>query len=323
MGKTGAIGLLALVLATACMRGPAAPAAAPPVPPIRGRVLFPVAPYQIRATISEVATAATVSLIDPVSNETKATTLTDDRGQFSFDLGIMQVAADPLYVEAVKGLGSNAIGRDAVRVRTLVQFKAGGWTSLSGGTPGGPVVISPSTTAVTVVASLRQSADPVDPARLIGSLAIGQPSGNLPDTFLGAGTGIAEAEFATVRGHLVQALLADHDPFDAIWYSGGNYLLKPGIAAVSGPAITFLRPRSAGEGAEIAIYGSGFGERAADVRVTFQPGLPGAVSLPSPTEIRVTVPRGARSGDLEVNVGGRSATASFTVLPGVDGAVNL
>lgn len=297
--------------------GTASPESSPP--PLVGQVFFP-ARRQVQASIADVAVAATVSLIDPRLNQTHATALTDERGSFSLDnLGIPTGAA--LYLEAVKGLSNNAIGQDAARVRTIVRFRQGTWGSLSGD-GGAPVIISTSTTALSAIASLRQSSGaPVDPDRLIGSLAVGVPSGDLPDTLHEAG-GVAEAEFGSARGLVAIALLADHDPLEALYYSGGAYQLKAGIAPSTGPSIRYAEPALASPGQQVVIHGAGFAAERASNTVTFSPGIGADVLEASQTRLEVKVPAGARSGEVRVAAGTEAATVSFTVVLTVDGSLD-
>ena len=84
----------------------------------------------------------------------------------------------------------------------------------------------------------------------------------------------------------------------------------------SGPQITSISPNRVRYGQTITIRGTGFGTRRGTRRVVFfggtQPNASQYVSW-SDTQIRVRVPAGARTGDLQVVTTGGSGTARLTV----------
>lgn len=281
-----------------------------------GQVFFPG--YQTQAAIGDVATAATVSLIDPVLNETRATSLTDSRGRFSLTFRGTTLANQTYYLEAVKGLNSNAVGKDAVRVRTLVQRQNKNWTSLNSRMPGSAIYLNTSTTALALIVSLRQATSPATPSLLIGSLSIDGSS----DSFWETGTGLMVSEFNQVRGLVAAALTADTDPFFALQYVDGSYSLKPGTTGTTGPVITYLQPAIASLGDKVVIHGAGFSPTLVGNLVTFAPSVGAVVATASETAIEVTVPGGATTGELRVAVGSEAATASFTLMPPVTGGLN-
>lgn len=284
---------------------------------LRGRVFFPG--RRLQASIADIAVAATVSLIDPVRNETRATTVTDDQGSFSLDLLGFLPAAQPYYLEAVKGLPSgpisNAVGKDAARVRTLVRFQGGSWASL---TPGSIIVISRATTALSAIVSLRQSTSPVNPELLMGTLSTSGGSAIFRDE----GTGIGQTEFATVLDLVSRALVADHDPLEGLIYGGGSYDLKPGIVQEVRPFIHKVDPSVASIGQRLVIRGTGFGEARDQVDVRFAPGISAALATASATELWVTVPPGAQTGEIQVTVAGKTTSSPFTLLPELAGGFN-
>lgn len=282
-----------------------------------GQVLFPG--YRVQADIAEVATAATVSLIDPDLNQTKATSLTDANGRFSLVFRGISPGNQVYYLEAVKGLNSNSVGKDAVRVRTLIQRHDGAWASLNSVMPGTTIVLNTSSTALSLIVSLRQATAPVTPSLLIGTLAIG---GGGADAFSDAGTGVTAAEFAQVRGLAAMALAADTDPFYAVEYAGGTYSLRPGTGGAIAPTIHYLQPAMASLGEKVVIRGAGFASSLAGNQVTFAPGVGAVVATASANAIEVTVPAGAASGELRVTVGSELATTSFALLPPISGGLN-
>ncbi len=269
--------------------------------------------------MAEVATAATVSLIDPVLNETRATALTDSQGIFVLSLDRRMFAGKQIYyLEAVKGLSSNAVGRDAVRVRTVISWQSGIWASISGD-HGAGIVLNTSTTALGAILSLRQGTTTA--SLLIGTLSVGTPSESRPDTFQAEGTGIADTEFDTVYHLVATSLAADVDPFDALRYEGGIYSLKPGVGHTEGIPFLYLQPAIASVGSAILINGAGFSPTLTGNTVTFAGGQTAAVATASATSIRVTVPPGATTGPVTVVAGESAATASFTLLPVVSGGL--
>lgn len=283
---------------------------------IAGQVFFPS--YRTQATFNEVATAATVSLIDPISNETKATSLTDSRGRFSLSFRGLKLGLQPYYLEASKGLNSNAVGQDVVRVRTVIQRQAGGWTSLSSLVPGGPVFLNTSTTAVSLISSLRAFST-ASISVLLGTV---QPATGGTGVFIADGTAITQAEFLQVHDLSSSALAADADPFASIRFEGGVYSLKPGVGSQGAIGITYLRPTVAAVGDLVTLNGLGFAQLASANNVTFTPEVPAVVTTASPTLLQVRVPAGATSGPVSVRVGVRTATISFTVMPPVSGGLS-
>lgn len=285
---------------------------------IRGRVFFPS--YHVQATIGDVATAATVSLIDPRTNQAKATALTDGSGAFALPVTLVPAAGDVYFLEGVKGLGNNAVGKDAVRVRTLIQFRTGTWSGIA---TGQGITISTATTAVSALVGLHQGFAPVDPAAVIGTVRLGVPSDGVPDTLDAGSTGLTTAEFAQAWRLVSKALVGNHDPIDGIVYTGTGYALKPGISTEpTGPVLVAVDPPIASAGDRIVITGTGFSSSIPDNSVVFDQGVGALVLEASPTRLRVVVPAGAQSGNLVVSVGGIGATASFMVIPIVSGGFN-
>jgi sugar lactone lactonase YvrE len=267
-------------------------AAVPIVRPIRGHVSD--LPRRTQATIGQIGTGATVSLIDTGTNNTVATTLTDASGNFilTFATSFRPVPGRVYYLEAVKGLLSggqaNMAGVDAARIRTLIQYQ-NGWISLTSASPDSPLNIGQTTTAVSVIASLRSAFNPVNYAQLIGSV-----SGT---TFTPAG-GIAASEFNQVNALVQTALTVDIDPVYYVLYDqgSGNYVAQP-----RGLLVSSINPASGSFGATITITGSGFG---ASPSVRFNGLLGVATTINGPqTQITTRVPAGATSGPLTIQIG--------------------
>jgi hypothetical protein len=284
------------------------------VPPIRGIVEFP-AVYRTRAGIDQVAKNATVSFIDPDRNQTLGTALTDTVGAFTLNFLPKPTLGQMYYVEAVKGLNSNAVGSDAARVRTLIRWSGTKWEPLN---TGPTLFLSKSTTALCAIASLRHLSVS-DQDKLVGKLDLGTPSGASPDTFREAGTVVTVAEFLAVRDLVDTALASDADPLDAVTYTGITYQLKPDVGgAATNPAIYYLEPNIVEAGDTVTIYGISF---LAGPTVTFQPGIAAAVSSATSDTIKVTVPNGAKTGNMTVSMGDRQLFAPITVVPRVGGGL--
>lgn len=285
---------------------------------LAGSAVFPA--YRVQADFSEVATAATVSLIDPVLSQTRATSLTDAQGRFRLTFGPKEIEQDKIYfLEAVKGLASNAVGHDAVRVRTLIQRQKAGWVSLTSAVPGGLLRIDSSTTALSVMVSLLQDTRPATPSLLIGTLS--GVNGDGSSIFASDGTGLSEGDFAAVRALVAAALASDRDPFDVVRLAPGDaYVVKDGALSEPGqPTIAQVLPSVALPGETIVLRGSGFGSTPDRNALVFPPGIPAVVTAAAPGSLRVMVPAGAVSGELRLTVDAQLATASFTLLPSVSG----
>lgn len=211
-----ALGLAAAILALlACAPKAGLPDPEGETPPITGRVFLPpanLAPYTVQATISEVASAATVVLIDTVANITRGTTLSDASGKYSLTFGrtFKPTLNRTYYLEAVRGLGDNAPGKSAARVRTLLAYTAQGWLSLTSAIGGAPVNISESTTALSALAGLKGPGR-VDPMELIGTLAA---------EYTGV-TGLSRDDFLTARAIVSAVLANDNDPVAGLAYDPG------------------------------------------------------------------------------------------------------
>lgn len=302
------LGLAALVAACPS-QGPVLDEA----PPIVGRVVFPGdpvrSPYTTQATLSEVANAATVILIDTTANLTRGSTITDANGlfQFKFSNGFKPSASASYYLEAVRGLGNNAPGKDAARVRTLMRY-VNGWQSITTATVGTNHNINLGTTAIAAIANLKGSSR-VNVDDLIGSLSTN------PETFIPV-PGITASEFTTVKGIASTLLLADLDPLSGIAYDAGP------------PEVFSMRNVSANLTTDKAT--ASIGEAIVMRGITFDPALPlstsnivlfNNVATGSVTgiaadrqSITVAVPNDAVSGPITVYTGGKIyGLPSFTV----------
>lgn len=264
--------------------------------------------YQSQATLTDVAPAATVSILDSLSNKTIATALTDASG--AFILSLAQIVPDPskVYIlEAVKGLGSNKAGKSSVRIRTMIRFVAGtaSWESITVGS----VFITPYTTALAIIASHRN----LDSAPFVGSLLLGSPPIFTPGT-----TGVTLAELSTVVGLVNSALVADVDPVYSIIYTAGAYRLRTGGGF---PEILYVNPNPMSTGGQVTLVGPNFDVYGFANSVSFD-SLPATILSVGSASLTVQVPARARSGTLTLVSPGGTATASVTVVGELDGLTN-
>jgi len=202
---------LAALLAACPSQGPS-----PEVPPLEGRVVFPEtrSPFTTQATLSDVANAATVVLIDTSTNLTRGSTVTDANGGFQmrFSNNFHAVASASYYLEAFRGLGNNSAGKNAARLRTILRYD-GGWQSVTSGIVGSSIYINLGTTALSAIVNLKGPTR-VDVDDVIGHLTVS------PEVFTPV-PGITGAEFSTVEGMTSALLLADFDPLSGIVYDPG------------------------------------------------------------------------------------------------------
>lgn len=100
---------------------------------LKGKVEWPQE-FSTQATIADVIGAATVSLIDGVSNTTIATGLTDAGGSFSINPSATfnPQEGEVFILEAVKGLNNNQPGASLARLRTLVRRTKDGYDDVDG-----------------------------------------------------------------------------------------------------------------------------------------------------------------------------------------------
>jgi sugar lactone lactonase YvrE len=200
---------------------------------LTGRVEFPEAVRSAQAATNEIATGATISLIDATTGTTVATSLTDGGGNFVLAFGSLSPVTGSTYLlEAVKGLsvgGSpNRPGTKAARLRTLLCWNAG-WQSFTNSTPNTGIVLSAATTALATIVSLRQQRGQV----LSLAAFINTISGN---TFTPAGGLTSAGDFLPVLQQVSNAIALDQDPLAAIGYdaSSGTYPLATGVPWISG-----------------------------------------------------------------------------------------
>ncbi|HEY9899412.1 MAG TPA: hypothetical protein V6D00_09545 [Pantanalinema sp.] len=241
-GWSLALGIAAAVvamLACAPFAGHA-PDEAGDTPPITGRAYLnpadKLSPYTVQASITEVASASTIVLIDTVANITRGSTLTDAVGKFTLSFGrtFKPTVNRTYYLEAVRGLGDNGAGKSAARVRTILAYTSQGWTSITSTASNVPVVIDEGTTALSALANLKGPAR-VNPMHLIGALAL---------PFNGV-TGLSLSDYNVARGIVTSLLKADNDPVAGIAYDPGPPSERIYMRSTGGGSVLSIEPATA------------------------------------------------------------------------------
>lgn len=93
------------------------------------------------------------------------------------------------------------------------------------------------------------------------------------------------------------------------------FLFAVGVHAQGGPTVTSLSPNSGAVSAFVTITGTNFGSTQGTSTVQFN-GTTASVTTWGPSSISVTVPGGATTGNVVVNVSGQASNGvSFTVVP--------
>ncbi|MBO9542534.1 IPT/TIG domain-containing protein [bacterium] len=279
-----------------------------PAPPFAGRVTF--AQRSALTSMTDVASGATVSLINTGTNQTVSTALTNANGEFvlNFSNGYVADPTATYFLEAVKGMNANQAGNHAVRVRTIAKYSTG-WTSITSATPGSGTVISPSTTALSIGAGLvNGNPNPFNFSSLVGSLTGGATGAYQ------AVSGLSADEHTAILG-LVETILADgQDPVANVGMTrddGQTHWTRLNVA----PVITAFTPAQAMVAASVTVSGSGFSPIAASNILKFN----GEAAVPtsaSTTGLTTNVPAGATSGPTSLQVGNLSVLGpNFSVLP--------
>ncbi len=324
------LSFLALLIALpACPRStmPVRPATAGPLAPgaesasalhLRGHVDFGEPLRATRATVGEIGTGATVSLIDTSTGYTIATTLSSLQGSFNLSPpgGWLPTAGVVYYLEAIKGLSAgttfpNRVSASAARVRTLVTFQ-GGWQSIS---PGG-IVINPTTTALCIVLSLRSmtpssAGRQISPSSLVGVGGAGGATATTPATYAYSDTGLMPPSLVNAAYLAVkQALEADRDPFEVISLDLSDPQYDRLQYATSGMTVAAVLPNTQTIGSQVQVVGTGFAKLNTGNVVAFAAAAGATVSAPVTSvsadgnRMTVTVPGGTVAGPVSVTTAG-------------------
>ena len=273
----------------------------------------------LQATMAEVAQAATVSLIDTSANQTVATTVTAGDGSFvlvwptSFNPG-----SQVYYLEAIKGLNNNAVGSDATRVRTMLNFVNKVPSSSLTGTGNSGVVIGKMTTAVSALADLKALSQ-ADRLALMNTVQYDGAGGVnislIPSNIL------SQSDVNTCNTLVGSLLDANADPLATLAYDPATGPTIKATGTLKPPSIASLDPSPAQAGTSLTINGADFGSSAAKVTVTLNGSVLPITSFAS-NRIIVTLPSGAATGNLVVTGSLGSSTTTCYIVPKVSGVTS-
>jgi sugar lactone lactonase YvrE len=209
---------------------------------LTGRATFSSGARHTQAALSEVGNGASVSLIDATTGNTISSTVTDASGSFILTFtGFNPTPNAPYVLEAIKGLSvggaSNRAGAKAASIRSLL-FYNGGWQSLTNTTPGVGIVVSPATTALCVMTSLR-SVPAASLSALIQSTNGSTYTGTSSSPFTSFPT-----DFPGVTTLVSNAISLDQDPVSAIGFDSvaATYSLATGVPVVTGAGPSLATP---------------------------------------------------------------------------------
>lgn len=284
--------------------------------PIVGRVAFE-SDRTAQATFDDIANGASVNLIEESTGNTVAGSTTDASGSFILNFSTKNflsgyvVPRDVLYIlEARRGMAlegeNHRAGADTARVRTIVRWDGVKWLSLTNAEKQ-DVVVSPATTALSLVASQKKAAGYfVDFNSLLGRIW-----GNYFDD---ADTGLSYyGDFAPALKMVETAISQDLDPFRDIAFDsrlGTFSLIK------NEPLYLSIYPSMPAPGEVLTIRGSGF--HMDDRADTFWFGnVPAATwSLSSDrTVLTLPVPRSSYSAPLVLKQAGGAVQTICGFLP--------
>lgn len=272
------------------------------------------AAYRAQATLTEIGYGATVSLLDPTTGATVATTISDASGSFVLTFGRTFVPVDgqAYFLEALKGVkGANSqfnqAGSDAVRLRTLVFYQATapvGWKSLTNPAPGS-ISLNQKTTALSVALSLKlQAGESLTLNDYIGALAV------TPFVSIGA---VSAADYDALLLLVDDAVVQDRDPIQYTVYDTVNRTFANSWVGFS---ITDVNPKSGNINDTLTITGSGFDSGPATVSVN---GVPAFILTLTDDTITARVNPGSRTGPVSVQIGNTLQAGSTFAISVNDG----
>ncbi len=235
-----------------------------------------------QAVPGDITNQATIALIDAISGETRTSTITDATGNFTLSMpGFNPVLNGTYVLEATKGLFAQLPGNVAPRFRTLVQYTASGWKSLTSATAGGASAINAHTTAVAIVSAL-------DPIGLPPGNAMGKVNPTPPGS-LNASPAFPthpDAELNALATDIVNTLSQDQDPV------ASTNAVKPTLMGMT--------PTTAAVAQPITLTGTGFVAGGTTVKVGAAT-IPGSnVLLVTKSQIIFTIPAGITTGNVTV-----------------------
>lgn len=304
----------------------------PSVPDMTGQVRM--AAFAHRSTqatsMGDVADAATVSLIDVTDNRSVASNVTTTEGKFSLSFGksFKPTASASYYVEAVKGLDSNSVGKPAARVRTLVRYVDGHWVSLTGDV----MNVTEGTTAISAIVNHRGKvpAVAVDVPGLMAKVSVGEPDSTLSpttdDTFNNRVNypHLTNAEYHQVYGMVKAALEQDRDPLTGIAYESGSDTFVLSNSGASTLNLTPTAATGASVGQTLTIKGLTFSSNPANNVVTFNGVAASPIAISADRQTATcSVPITATSGPLAVTVDGATyGVPNYVVLSTAEIAIS-
>lgn len=285
-------------------------ATSPTLPPLTGRI-EPFVQRGIAATsILDVAQGATISLIEPATGLTLATTVSQPDGRFTLNFGTAFLpGSSPYFLEVVKGIAQggnpNRAGAPAIRLRTLIAFQGTGWNSLTGPS----TLVGRGTTAIAVLSSLRAFSDAKNLA-LLGTILPKTPSSGsgitAPDTFTGT-PDLPAADFFPAWRLVDQALSQDLDPIGSLFARplnvatsnntaiGTALSTQVGLAmAAEGLGLFSLSPANAAVGNSVTLHGHGL--PLAGLAITLDGKACALGPVTNGTSVAFTVPAGVAAG---------------------------
>lgn len=269
----------------------------------------------------DVLSGSAISLIEFESGNTLSTARADAQGNFIlyYSNDFTPQVGKLYYLEAVKGLDAgtglpNAVGADAVRVRTIISYRNGGWVSLTSSRVGFHIPVTPMTTALSIVVSLRSTAPKnrqIDPQTLFGAIRLGQATQGYPDSLALPDTNLVPEEMVLRTYDLViDAFTKNRDPLR--WVTLAEASFDPNYNTVILPdapfSIVALSPSEQVPLGEIRLIGTNFAPNAEDNEVYFQTidGTASATVLevsPDLASLRVQVPAAAVNGPVILAIG--------------------
>lgn len=267
---------------------------------------------RVQGSIGEIADGSTVSLINATTGETAASTVTQPDGSFSLTFsGFIPTGGTTYYLEAVKGLSAggapNRAGASGARLRTVVRFSADTWQTLTAG----KIDINSTSTALSIICSLRS----YDASQFIGTVNPSSQDGAGADSFSPpTGSPISVATLDQVYDLVNEALAVNQDPVFVISY---NQFSSTYFITAAASSLGAVVPAAAPIGETITISGQNFDADPTYDKIYFNGAQAASYSVnTSGTTILATVPVGATSGEIIVQVGPVSYSwPFFRVLP--------
>ena len=197
----------------------------------------PKSSFSTKATITDVASFATISIINPSNhpsapNKTLITGITDTNGVFSLMPNVVFTPAtgDIFVLEATKRIGRT--GKDNISLRTFIRWAGSKWESIT--TPN--FYINLKTTALTIIAD-SQPGD-VTPANTINTMDVSGPT-TVPSTI---NANVTSTLITTVSNLVGDVLTKNADPVQYIKYQSSQYVIA-NPTPVTAPEVYTIYPR--------------------------------------------------------------------------------